>query len=107
MRFSIQDMSVLTGHICHVQHVRELNFRRRFRMATKEDVLEKETYKQGSLDVGSRVFYTLIGEQGNPYREKLNTHRNSKAIGLLFQKLYDKHHITERELDEILLDVIS
>jgi hypothetical protein len=74
-------------------------------MATIEDVLVQETYKQGSLDVGRRVFYTLIGEADNPHREKLHAHRNSKAIALLFQTLCEKHPITAKELDEILLDV--
>ena len=76
-------------------------------MPTMEDVLEKETYKQNCLDVSTRVFYTLTGEQSNPHREKLNIQRNSKAIALLFQKLCKKHHIMPAELDEILLDVIS
>jgi hypothetical protein len=72
-----------------------------------EDVLAEETYKQGGLDVGQRVFYTLIAEQGNPHREKLQAHRNSKAIALLFKALCEKRHITDAQLDEILLDVLS
>ena len=76
-------------------------------MTSLEDVLEKETYKQGGLDVGQRVFYTLTGEEGNPHREKLNVHRNSKAIALLFKALCDKRLIMEEQLDEILLDVVS
>ena len=72
-----------------------------------EDVLTEKTYKQGGLDVGRRVFYTLIGKADDPYREKLHAHRNSKAIALLFQTLCEKHHITEKQLDEILLEVVS
>jgi hypothetical protein len=72
-----------------------------------EDVLAEKTYKQDGLDVGHRVFYTLIAEQDNPSREKLQAHRNSKAIALLFKALCEKRHISETRLDEILLDVVS
>jgi len=76
-------------------------------MATIKDVLETETYKQGGLDVGRRVFYTLIGEADNPHRDKLHAHRNSKAIALLFQALCEKRYVSEKQLDKILLDVVS
>jgi hypothetical protein len=72
-----------------------------------EDVLAEKTYKQGGLDVGKRVFYTLIGEESNPHRAELHAHRNSTAIALLFQALCEKRHITEKQLDEILLNVVS
>ena len=52
-----------------------------------EDVLAEKTYKQNGLDVMQRVFYTLIAEPDNPHREKLQAHRNSKAIALLFKTL--------------------
>jgi hypothetical protein len=54
-------------------------------MPMLEDVLAEKTYKQDGLDVAQRVFYTLIAEPDNPHREKLQAHRNSKAIALLFQ----------------------
>ncbi len=76
-------------------------------MKTIENTLERETYKQGGVDVATRVFYTLIGEKDNPHREKLQAHRNSKAIARLFKVLHEKHHITNKQLDEILLDVIG
>lgn len=71
-----------------------------------EDVLAKETYKQDGLDAGQRVFYTLIAEQDNPHREKLQADRNSKAIALLLKTLCEKRYITDAELDEILLNVV-
>lgn len=76
-------------------------------MPTKEKLLAKETHKEEGVDVGRRVFYTLIGEQGKPYREKLQADRNSKAIALLFKTLHEKHHLTDDDLDEILLEVIN
>jgi hypothetical protein len=76
-------------------------------MPSIEDVLEKQTYKQQGLDVGKRVFYTLIGEKDNPHRETLQAHRNSKAIALLFKTLRENSQMTETQLDTILLDVIS
>ncbi len=76
-------------------------------MATKEELLAKETYKEEGLDVGRRVFYTLSGEKNDPHREKTQAHRNSKAIAQLFKTLREKHHLTDDNLDEILLDVIS
>ncbi len=76
-------------------------------MATIEEVLAKETYKQDGLDVDQRVFYTLSGEQGNPHREKLQAHRNSKAIAMLFKTLHANGTLTDAQIDEILLDVVS
>ncbi len=51
-----------------------------------EDVLEKATYKQGGLDVSTRVFYTLIAEPGNPHREKLNTSPQQQGDRFAFPK---------------------
>lgn len=76
-------------------------------MPTLEDVLQNKTYKQVGLDVGHRVFHTLTGEDGDPHREKLQAHRNSKAIALLFKNLRENGLLTEAQLDEIMLEVIS
>jgi hypothetical protein len=75
-------------------------------MATIEDVLVKETYKQDGLDVCRRVFYTLTAEKDIPNRDKLQEHRNSKAIALLFKALCDTGQLTDKQLDDILLDVV-
>jgi len=72
-----------------------------------EDVLAEKTYKQDGLDVGRRVFYTLIGEPNTPHRGELQAHRNSKAIALLFKNLRENQLLTETQLNEILLDVVS
>lgn len=76
-------------------------------MPTMEEFLVKETYKEQGLDVAQRVFYTLIGEEGNPHREKLQAHRTAKAVALLFKTLSEIGSLTEKRLDDILLDVVS
>jgi hypothetical protein len=76
-------------------------------MPTLEDVLAKKTHKQDGLDIERRVFYTLIGEPNTPGRGELQAHRNSKAIALIFKALCEKHHVTETQLDEMLLEVVS
>jgi hypothetical protein len=74
-------------------------------MPTKDEALAERTYKQDGLEVEKRIFYTLHGEGKSPQRDELQSHRNSKAISLLFKLLLDKGLLTEEQLDEILLDV--
>ncbi len=74
---------------------------------TKEELLARETNKEDGLDVAKRVFYTLDGKQGEPHRDAVRTHRNSKAIALLFKALHEKRHLSDDTLDEILLEVIN
>jgi hypothetical protein len=76
-------------------------------MPTREELLAKETHKQDGLDVAKRVFYTLTGEPGTSYREKLQADRNSKAIALLFKTLRENGTLTDHRIDEILLEVIN
>ena len=75
-------------------------------MTTKEEVLVKQTYKEDGIDVGQRVYYTLMGEQNTPKREQLQAHRISRAVGSLFKLLREKHLISEKALDEILFDAL-
>ena len=76
-------------------------------MAMLEDVLAKKTFKEDGLDVGRRVFYTLTGEQNDPNRKEVNAHRNSRAIAMLLKTLHASGTLTDAQLDEILLEVIS
>jgi hypothetical protein len=76
-------------------------------MSTIEDLLAEETHKHDGLDVEHRVFYTLIGEPGNPNRAKLQAHRNSKALAMLCQFFNEKRLISDAQLDELLLYVVS
>jgi hypothetical protein len=71
-----------------------------------EDVLSEKTYKQGGLDVGQRVFYTLTGGPVASRGAALQADRNSKAIALLFKVLREKDYITDAQLDEVLLELL-
>lgn len=73
-------------------------------MATIEDILNKKTHKDQD-DVSKRVFYTLLGEEGED--RKSQAHRNSKAIAVLFKTLREKSILTNRHIDEMLLEVVS
>jgi hypothetical protein len=73
-------------------------------MATKEDILISKTHKDVS-DVAKRVFYTLLGEEGEG--RKLQAHRNSKAIALLFKTLREIGTLTDERIDKILLSVLD
>jgi hypothetical protein len=75
-------------------------------MPTKEEILNKQTYKDQGLDMGRRVFYTLIGEENDPHREKTQAHRNSKAIAVLLTTLHQDGALTDEQIDNILWDVI-
>lgn len=72
-------------------------------MTNREELLRKETYKEDSLDLGRRVFYTLNGD----CKENLQAHRNSKAIAVLIEMLHRKGIIDETEIDELLLEAID
>lgn len=74
-------------------------------MPTNDEALAERTYKQDGLEVEKRIFYTLRGEGKSPQRDGVQNHRNSKAIASLFKVLMDKRLVTEKQLDEILLDV--
>lgn len=76
-------------------------------MPTIEQALAKLTYKQEGLETEKRVFYTLLGDEASQASRSLQTHRNSKALGLLFKVLLEKGLLTEEELDQILLEVVS
>lgn len=75
-------------------------------MSTREKLLAGKSFKQDGLDVGRRVFYTLVGEQ-DPQREMLQTDRNSKAVALLVKALRLNGLLTDTQVDSILLDVVS
>jgi hypothetical protein len=75
-------------------------------VATKEEVLAKETFKQEGFEVDRRVYYTLIGDKDHPHREEVQAHRNSRAIAQLFKMLRENGTLTEEQLDEILFHVV-
>ena len=75
-------------------------------MPTREDMLAKQTHKEEGTDVGRRIFYTL-SEDREKTRDMMQVHRNSKAIAMLFKTLLEAGTITEDQLDDILLEVVT
>lgn len=75
-------------------------------MATKEEVLAQETFKEEGFEVDRRVYYTLIGNSKHPNHSEVQAQRNSRAIALLVKILRDKGTITEEGLDEFLFHIV-
>lgn len=69
-------------------------------MPNREDLLREKTHKDQCEDDIRRVFYTLNDGQD------LQAHRNSKLLARLVGHLLEREHLTQDELDDILLDVI-
>lgn len=76
-------------------------------MPELEQFLTEKTYKNQGLDVGTRVFYTLIGEPEDLKREQLQAHRNSKALALIMKMLREFGVLTDERIDKMLLEVVS
>lgn len=70
-------------------------------MANREDVLRDQTYKDDVDEVEKRVFYTLTG------KDSLQAHRVAKTLALVVELLRRRNLITDEEVDELLLDVVS
>jgi hypothetical protein len=68
-------------------------------MPNREDLLRELTHKDSGLTVSQRVFYTLANDQ------KAQADRNSKALGLLAELLFEKALIDEAELDDMLFQI--
>jgi hypothetical protein len=75
-------------------------------MPTKEGILKTQTFKDYGLDVEVRVHSTLIQDR-ELKSDMLQAERNSKAIAHLFQTLVDAGTISEEQLDDILLHVVT
>lgn len=70
-------------------------------MPTKEEQLEKLTFK-GQCDNNShRVFYTLTTDSEG---HDLTQHRIANVLSGVIAKLVEKEILTEAELDDILLE---
>jgi hypothetical protein len=69
-------------------------------------MLAELTHKQDGLDLSERIYYTLSGKNAIS-RDNMQAHRNSKAIALLLKALVDAGTLTEEQLDEILLNVVT
>lgn len=75
-------------------------------MPTRTGLLAELTFKEEGVEVEKRVLYTLSGNS-KISKETGQAHRNSKAIAMLFKMLLEAGTLTEDQLDEILLEVVT
>lgn len=73
-------------------------------MPTREEILADRTHKHDGIDAEKRVLYTLQGDT-KVSEQSAVSHRNSKAIALLFKTLIEAGTVSDEQLDEILLQV--
>lgn len=69
-------------------------------MPTREEILEKFTFKEDYMDLELRVYYSLHQD------EKLQVHRVSKLLALLIKHLHNKRLLDNEEIDGLLIDAI-
>lgn len=67
-------------------------------MPTREELLDKITYKSDGLELDKRIYYCLTESKD------LHNHRNSKFLSILTRTLIDKGILQEDEIDNILLE---
>jgi len=67
-------------------------------MPDRATILREKTHK--GLEIDRRVFYTLSEDKA------FQAHRNTKALALLIQHLYDQGLMSEEQVDELLFDCI-
>lgn len=70
-------------------------------MPDEEDILREQTHKGDGLSVKKRVFYTLQD------RKDTQAYRNSKLLALLVEKLVEENILSDDEIDEFLIQVVS
>ncbi len=68
-------------------------------MPDRDEVLRDKTYKDQCDDDRRRVFYTL--------GDGKDLHRASKLLALLVDHLLKQELLTQDELDEMLLEVVT
>lgn len=68
-------------------------------MATKEEILAKETFNGDVSDLEQRVFYTLTDK-------KFQTHRIAKAVAMLITTLNRKGLMNQGEIDDFLFSTV-
>jgi hypothetical protein len=69
-------------------------------MPTREENLATRTHKEEGLDTGRRVFYTLTDDKD------LAGHRSAKLLALLIENLVQRGRLSERDLDNMLLEIV-
>lgn len=77
-------------------------------MNTEEELIAR-TYKDNTLEIEKRIFYTLVHKENEGARaERIDpiVHRSAKLISLLISMLVAKEVIDESEIDALLLEAI-
>lgn len=70
-------------------------------MATREEILERQTFKEEGIELGQRVFYTLTQNQN------AETKFIAKGLALLIVRLKEKNLVTDAEIDDLLFDTVT
>ncbi|MCT9125511.1 hypothetical protein [Cupriavidus gilardii] len=72
----------------------------------REQLLRDRTYKEDGLELEKRIFYTLMDNPGNE-RIDIRAHRTAKLMSLLIAKLADEGHLSQPDIDALLLECIN
>lgn len=70
-------------------------------MPTVESVLRDKTHKGDVEELEKRVFYTLTDHKD------IQSALTAKAFALLMRKLHDKGIINDKDVDDLLLEVVT
>ena len=80
-------------------------------MPTRDEVLQKQTFKEDHMELEQRVFYTLINHKNGEiihFDEKdIQIHRIIKAVAFIMKLLKERDLLNDDEIDELLLDAIN
>ena len=78
-------------------------------MPSKEEILEKKTFKGDISPIEKRIFYTLTDETNvSAEADKiLQANRTTKLVSLLIKQLVDREILDESDIDEMLLECIA
>lgn len=69
-------------------------------MPTRDDILNKQTFKNDVEELEQRIYYTLTNEKG------VQAHRVAKALSIFMKLLHDKNILSDKEIDDLLLEVV-
>lgn len=80
-------------------------------MPNRDDVLRLKTFKDGGVDLDTRIYYTLSLSGDRTLQEeskdKVNIHRTTRAVAAVMAHLHAKGLLSEEEIDEILLGLLG
>ena len=68
---------------------------------TQDDVLREQTHKGDGLDTDRRIYYTLTDNR------TIQGDRCAKLLALLIARLQEDGTLTESQIDQMLLDLVT